>query len=179
MWGCRWRTGILCRENKEQESEGKKQGVRRAMDTLVLFEKNYTEVWLIFSVALSSAAQQCESVIHINIYTYIYSYSFSWDLSLNIIYSSLCSTVGRCCFSFLCFPNTQSSPTPHPCWWQPHVLALFGFGWTLISPASEKTPWYLPKEGNNRKYCVESEYWEESPVRAHADWCVSLTPPGF
>ena len=24
---------------KEQESEGKKQGVRRAMDTLVLFEK--------------------------------------------------------------------------------------------------------------------------------------------
>ena len=79
------------------------------------FRKNYTEVWLIFSVALSSAAQQCESVIHINIYTYIYSYSFSWDLSLNIKYSSLCSTVGRCCFSFLCFPNTQSSPTPHPC----------------------------------------------------------------
>jgi len=39
LWGCRRRTNILCRENKEQESEGKKQGVRRAMDTLVLFEK--------------------------------------------------------------------------------------------------------------------------------------------
>ena len=37
LWGCRWRTGILCRENKEQESEGKKQAVRRTMDTLVLF----------------------------------------------------------------------------------------------------------------------------------------------
>ena len=28
--GRRRRTGILCRENKEQESEGKKQGERRA-----------------------------------------------------------------------------------------------------------------------------------------------------
>ena len=33
------RTSILCRENKEQESEGKKQGVTGTMDTLVLFEK--------------------------------------------------------------------------------------------------------------------------------------------
>ena len=39
LWGRRRRTSILCRENKEQESEGKKQGVRRAMDTIVLFEK--------------------------------------------------------------------------------------------------------------------------------------------
>ena len=39
LWGFRRRTSILCRENKEQESEGKKQGMRRAMDTLVLFEK--------------------------------------------------------------------------------------------------------------------------------------------
>jgi len=28
LWGCRRRTSILCRENKEQESEGKKQGMR-------------------------------------------------------------------------------------------------------------------------------------------------------
>ena len=39
------------------------------MDTLVLFKKNYIETWLIFIVALSSAAQQCDSVIHIK---YIY-----------------------------------------------------------------------------------------------------------
>ena len=52
------------------------------MDTLFLFEINYIEVWLIFSVALSSAAQQCDSVIHIKIH--MFSYSFSCDLSLNI-----------------------------------------------------------------------------------------------
>ena len=38
FWGCRRRTGILCRENKEQESEGKKQSVRRTRrHSLVLF----------------------------------------------------------------------------------------------------------------------------------------------
>ena len=37
LWWCRRRTSILCREIKEQESEGKKHGVRRAMDALVLF----------------------------------------------------------------------------------------------------------------------------------------------
>ena len=41
LWGLRRRTGIVCRENKEQESEGKKQAVRRTMDTLVLFSKFY------------------------------------------------------------------------------------------------------------------------------------------
>ena len=29
LWGCGRRTCILCRQNKEQESAGKKQGVRR------------------------------------------------------------------------------------------------------------------------------------------------------
>ena len=38
------------------------------------FRKNYTEVCLIFTVALSSPAQQCDSVIHIKIY--IFSYFF-------------------------------------------------------------------------------------------------------
>ena len=45
-------------------------------------------------------------------YTYkniFFSYSFSYGLSLNIEYSSLCYTVGLCCFSFLFFPNSQSS----------------------------------------------------------------------
>ena len=70
------------------------------------FRENYTEVWLIFSVALSSPAQECDSVIHIKIF---FSYSFSYGLSLNIEYSSWRSTIGLCCFSFLCFPNSQSS----------------------------------------------------------------------
>ena len=40
------------------------------------FSKNFIEVWLIFSVVLSSDAQQCDSVIHIWKYIF-FSYSFS------------------------------------------------------------------------------------------------------
>ena len=141
------------------------------------FWKNYTEVWLIFSVALSSAAQQCDSVIHIKLF-FSFFHSFSCGLSLNIEYSSLRSTVGLCCFPFLCFPNSQSS-THHIL---PHDTLMSwpsGFGWTLTSHAAEKTPWYLPEEGNKTSNCTGSGYCGESPVRAHADWCVSLTPPGF
>ena len=36
------------------------------------FLNNYFEVWLIFSVALNSAAQQSDSVIHVNIYIYVF-----------------------------------------------------------------------------------------------------------
>jgi len=77
--------------------------------TCSFFSKNYIEVWLILSFALSSAAQQCDSVIHIK---NIFSYSFSCDLSLNVEYSFLCSTVGLCCFSFLCFWTT-TPPLPY------------------------------------------------------------------
>ena len=37
LWGLRRRTSILCRENKQQKSEGKKQEVRGTLDTLILF----------------------------------------------------------------------------------------------------------------------------------------------
>ena len=40
---------------------------------------NYFEVWLIFSVALSSDAQQCDSVIHMKKYIF-FSYPFSYGL---------------------------------------------------------------------------------------------------
>ena len=73
------------------------------------------------------------------------------------------------------FPQLPVLHSPHPSSWQ-HDLGLFGFGWTLISPAAEKTPWYLPKEGNKTKNCAESGYWGESLVRAHANWCVFGTP---
>ena len=42
------------------------------------FLKNYIEVWLIFSVALSSAAQQCDSVIHIQKYIFFVLFFFMW-----------------------------------------------------------------------------------------------------
>ena len=48
------------------------------------FLNNYIEVWLIFSVALSSAAQQCDSVIHIkNVYFLILFHVFyQWILNI-------------------------------------------------------------------------------------------------
>ena len=66
--------------NQEQESEGNKQGERRTMDTL-FFSKNFIEVWLIFSVALRSAAQQCDSVIHIQKYIFFFLFFFMWFMT--------------------------------------------------------------------------------------------------
>ena len=61
-------------------------------------------MWLIFSVVLSSAAQQCDSVM--------LSYSFSCVLSVDTEYSSLCSTEGLCVFHSSVSP-TPSPPLPH------------------------------------------------------------------
>ena len=49
------------------------------------FLKNYIEVWLIFSVALSSAAQQCDSVIHIKIYIFLILFHVAYHWILNIV----------------------------------------------------------------------------------------------
>ena len=46
----------------------KETGSEKNQGPLLFFSKNCVEVWLIFSVTLSSAAQQCDSLIHIKIY---------------------------------------------------------------------------------------------------------------
>ena len=66
--------------NQEQESEGNKQGERTTMDTL-FFSKMFIEVWLIFRVALRSAAQQCDSVIHIQKYIFFFLFFFMWFMT--------------------------------------------------------------------------------------------------
>ena len=160
-------TGCRRKETGREENYG-----------LFFFSKNFIEVWLIFSVVLSSAAQQRDTVIHIQKYIFFFLFFFMWFTTGYLIYFlMLYSRI--CCLSFLCALNSQSSPPPHPSSWQPHVLALFGCWWTLISLANEKIPWYLPKEGNKTKNCAWSGYLWESHVRAQADWCVSLTPPGL
>ena len=93
-------------EKTKSRSQKKRNREWGELWTHCSFLNNYIEVWLIFSVALSSPAQQCDSVIHIEIF---FSNSFSCGLSLNTEYSSLRVTVGLCCFSFLCFPISQSS----------------------------------------------------------------------
>ena len=59
----------------------KETGTEESYGHTCSFQKNYIEVWLIFSVALSYPAQKCDSVIHIKIYFY---YSFPCNLSMNI-----------------------------------------------------------------------------------------------
>ena len=77
----------------------------------------------------------------------------------------------------LLYPQLPVPPLPDTLLHDNHmVLFCFDFGWTLTSPAAQKTPWYLPKEGNKTKNCAGSEYWQESQVRAQGDWCVFLIP---
>ena len=45
------------------------------------FSKNYIEVWLIFSVVLSSAALQYDSVIHIEKYILFFLVFFLWFMT--------------------------------------------------------------------------------------------------
>jgi len=46
----------------------KETGTEESYGHTCSFQKNYIEVWLIFSVALSYPAQKCDSVIHIKIF---------------------------------------------------------------------------------------------------------------
>ena len=49
--------------------------------TLFFFSKNFIEVWLIFSIVFSSAAQQCDSVIHIQKYIFFFLFFFMWFMT--------------------------------------------------------------------------------------------------
>ena len=80
----------------------KKTGSEESYGHTCSFQKNYTEVWLIFSVALSSAAQQCELVIYI----YIFFFHGIYHLILNIVPYALQE-------DFVVF-HSSVSPTPSP-----------------------------------------------------------------
>ena len=56
----------------------KETGSEENQGTLLFFSQNCIELWLIFSVALSFAGQQCDSVIHIKIYTFFLLFFFMW-----------------------------------------------------------------------------------------------------
>ena len=79
---------IVGMQEENQHSLQKKQaaGVRRKetgreenYGHSFFFSKNFIEVWLIFSVALSSAAQQCDSVIHIKYFFFLFF--FMWFIT--------------------------------------------------------------------------------------------------
>ena len=91
---------------------------RRSRDTF--FCKNFIEVWSIYTVTLTSAIQQSDSVIHTSICFHI---AFHYSLSQDIGYSSL--FIHPICNSLhLLIPNSQSCPPPPLPPWQPQVCSL-------------------------------------------------------
>ena len=177
MWGCRRRTRILCRETRSR-SQKEINRERGQLWTLFFFSKNFIELWLIFSVVLRSAAQQCDSVMHIHKYIIFFLFFFMWFITGYLIYFLMLYS-RTLWFIIPLYPQLPVLPSPTPSLMTTSCQALFGCGWTLISPANEKIPWYLLKEGNKTRNCAGSGYLCESQVRAQADWCVSLTLPGF
>ena len=131
-------------EKTRSRSQKKRNREWGELWTHLFFSKKLFEVWLIFSVALSSAAQQCDSVIHIKC---IFSYSFFMWFNTEYWIQFLMLYSRTLLFFIPLFPQLPVLHSPHPSSWQPHVLALFGFGWTLTSPAAEKTPLILTKRG--------------------------------
>ena len=77
---------VMQEENQHSLQRNKGAGVRRketgseeSNGRTCSFLNNFIEVWLIFIVALSYSAQQCDSVIHINIY--IFLFFFMWFIT--------------------------------------------------------------------------------------------------
>ena len=54
--------------------------------TLFFFSKKIIEVWLIFIVVLSSAAQHCDSVIHIWKYIFFFLFFLMWFMTGWLLY---------------------------------------------------------------------------------------------
>ena len=59
-------------EKTRSRSQKERNRERGELWTLLFFSKYFIEVWLTFSVALSSTAQQCDSVIHMQKYIHIF-----------------------------------------------------------------------------------------------------------
>ena len=116
---------------------------------------------------------------HIYIYIFFFLFSFIWFITgywiqFLMLYSR------TLLFVIPLFPQLQVLPSPTPFLTATACTGPFWF-WmnSHISPANEKIPWYLPKEGNKPKNCAGSGYLWESHVRAQGDWCVFLTPQDF
>jgi len=108
------------------------------------FLSNYIEVWLIFRVALSSAAQQCDSVIHMkNIYFLILFHVF-YHWIVNIVPYALQK-------DFVVF-HSSVSPTSSPLLttrfrMATSCLGLLWFWMNSHIPCSRENPLILIKSG--------------------------------
>ena len=81
--------------------------------TFFFFSKIFIEVWLIFSVALSSAAQQCDSVIHIQKYIFFFLFFFMWFITGYLIYFLMLYS-RTLLFIIPLYPQLPVLPSPTP-----------------------------------------------------------------
>ena len=73
-------------EKTKSRSQKERNRERGELWTLFFFSKNFIEVWLIFNIALSSAAQECDSVIHIQKYIFFFLSFFMWFMTGYLIF---------------------------------------------------------------------------------------------
>ena len=108
-------------QEENQHSLQRKQGAGcRRKETgreenygLFFFSKNFIEVWLIFSVTLSSAAQQCDSVIHIQKYIFFFLFFFMWFMTGYLIYFLMLYS-RTLLFIIPLYPQLPVLPSPTP-----------------------------------------------------------------
>ena len=95
-------------EKTKSRSQKERNRERGELWTLFFFSKNFIEVWLIFNIALSSAAQECDSVIHIQKYIFFFLSFFMWFMTgYLILFLMLYSR------TLLFIITTPSPPLPH------------------------------------------------------------------
>ena len=138
---------IVGTQEDSQHSLQRKQGAGcRRKETgreenygLFFLSKNFIEVWLIFSVVLRSAAQQCDSVMHIQKYIIFFLFFFMWFITGYLIYFIMFYS-RTLWFIIPLYPQLPVLPSFTPFFNGNLKSAIFGCGLSLISPAKEKIP---------------------------------------
>ena len=90
----------------------KERNRERELWTLFFFSKIFIEVWLTFSVALSSTAQQCDSVIHIQKYIFFSLFFFRQFMTGYLI--SFLMLFSRTLFIIPLYLELPVLPSPTP-----------------------------------------------------------------
>ena len=130
-------------EKTRSRSQKERNRERGELWTHFFFSKIFFEVWLIFSVALSSTEQRCDSVIHIKYIFFLILFHVVYHWILNIYLTLYNRTL---LFFVPLFPQLPVLHSPHPSSWHPHVLALW-FWMNSHIPCCWENPLILTKRG--------------------------------
>ena len=118
-------------EKTKSRSQKERNRERGELWTLFFFSKMFIEVWLIFRVALRSAAQQCVSVIHIQKYIFFFLYFFMWFITGYLIYFLMLYS-RTLWFIIPLYPQLPVLLSPTPFLMATSYLGPFGCGYSHI-----------------------------------------------